>query len=130
MKIPDTEVSEPFIQGMRDRMGVSYCKYGAVADAYPSRVDALASLRQRLEKYAADGNTEWLMDVANFAMIEFMHPRHERAHFKATDSDQSPGRVWNSGSVNEHANTASQENKRRGGSDRVTSGGFYKREGD
>jgi hypothetical protein len=31
--------------------------------------------------------------VANFAMIEFMHPRHPQAHYKATDSDGSPGRV-------------------------------------
>jgi hypothetical protein len=115
---------------MDDRMGVSYCKYGPVADAYPHRVDALASLRKRLEKYEADGNTEWLMDVANFAMIEFMHPRHPRAHFKATDSAESPGRVWNSGAVTDSANTVAQENKRRGGSDLVTSGGFYKREGD
>jgi hypothetical protein len=128
--IPGTEFSEPFAQGMRDRMGVSYCKYGAVADAYPQRLDAIASLKKRLERYEADGNTEWLMDVANFAMIEFMHPRHPQAHFRATDSHESPGRVWASGAVNDHANTTNQENRRRGGSDLVTSGGFYKREGD
>ena len=39
------------------------------------------------------------MDVANFAMIEFMHPKHSKAFFKATDSDGSPGRVWNDGDV-------------------------------
>jgi hypothetical protein len=129
-KLPNTEVSEPFLQGMADRMAVSYCKYGAVAEAYPSRVDAIASLKKRLDRYTETGNTEWLMDVANFAMIEFMHPRHPDAHFAATDSHASPGRVWNSGGVTDAANTASRENKRRGGSDLVTSGGFYKREGD
>lgn len=97
--VPASEFSETFVQGMADRMAVSYCKYGRVAEAYPSRVDAIASLRARLDKYAATGNTEWLMDVANFAMIEFMHPRHERAHFRATDSRESPGRVWH-GEVN------------------------------
>jgi hypothetical protein len=128
--IPDSEFSEQFVSGMADRMGVSYCKYGAVAEAYPSRVDAIASLKARLEKYEQDGNTEWLMDVANFAMIEFMHPRHPLAHFKPTDSHESPGRVWTSGSVTDSANTTSRENRRRGGSDLVTSGGLYKREGD
>ena len=92
--VPDTEFSEPFVQGMADRMAVSFCKYGKVADAYPHRVDAIASLQKRLEKYERDGNTEWLIDVANFAMIEFMHPRHPEAHFKATDSQASPGRKW------------------------------------
>lgn len=91
---PASEFSTPFVQGMADRMSVSHAKYGRVAEAYPARVDAIASLKARLERYAKDGNTEWLMDVANFAMIEFMHPRHKAAHFKATDSKDSPGRVW------------------------------------
>jgi hypothetical protein len=97
--VPHSEFSQPFVQGMADRMGVSFCKYGRVAEAYPSRVDAIASLRARLDRYEATGNTEWLMDVANFAMIEYMHPRHQKAHFRATDSKESPGRVWH-GEVN------------------------------
>lgn len=88
-----TEVSEPFIEGMRNRMEVSFHKYGPVADAYPSKVDAIGSLTQRLREYARTGNTEFLIDAANFAMIEFMHPRHPNAFFKATDSDASPGRI-------------------------------------
>jgi hypothetical protein len=92
--VPTTEWSEPFEQGRADRMAVSFCKYGPLAEAYPHRVDAVASLRQRLERYERDGNTEWLMDVANFAMIEFMRPRHPEAHYTPTDSKASPGRVW------------------------------------
>ena len=128
--IPVTEFSAGFVQGMADRMAVSYCKYGAVAEAYPHRVNAIDSLKKRLERYEQDGNTEWLMDVANFAMIEFMHPRHGGAHFRATDSDESPGRVWNSGSATDAANSVSRENLRRGGSHLTTAGGFYRREGD
>ena len=62
--VPETEFSEKFAQGMADRMAVSFCKYGAVKEAYPHRVDAIASLKARLERYERDGNTEWLMDVA------------------------------------------------------------------
>ena len=87
-----TEFSEVFVQGMRDRMVVSFHKYGALALAYPERVDAIASLQARLQRYAETGNTEWLVDVANFAMIEFMRPRHPQAHFRGTDSHESPGR--------------------------------------
>jgi hypothetical protein len=93
--IPDSEYSIPFVRGMFNRMGFSFHKYGSVTDAYPEKVDAIKSLKLRLSRYARDGNLEWLMDVANFAMIEFMHPRHPRAHFRATDSHESPGRVWN-----------------------------------
>ena len=45
LEIEDTEVSEEFIRGMRDRMVVSFHKYGPVADAYPDKVDAIGSLR-------------------------------------------------------------------------------------
>jgi len=89
----EAEVSEPFLDGMRNRMYVSFHKYGPVADAYPHKIDAMETLAAVLDKYLKSGNTEYLMDVANYAMIEFMHPAHPNAFFKATDSDESVGRV-------------------------------------
>lgn len=97
---PESEMDPVFLQGMANRMAVSFHKYGALADGYPLRVSALASLQQRLDMYRETGNTEYLIDAANFAMIEYMHPAHPLAHFAATDSDGSPGRVWMDGSVN------------------------------
>lgn len=98
---PD-ESSGQFHQGMVDRMDISFFKYGAVRDAYPAKVDAIGSMRDRLQLYinggtvkgqrVEPGNTEYLMDVANFAMIEFMTPRHPQAFFKPTDDSESPGR--------------------------------------
>lgn len=90
--ILSTEFSEEFVAGMRDRMVVSFYKYGPVAEGFPHKVNAVTSLTDRLRKYAETGNTEFLMDAANFAMIEFMHPAHPNAFFEGTDSDQSPGR--------------------------------------
>lgn len=91
-EILKTEFSEPFVQGMRDRAVMSFYKYGALADAYPHKVKAISSLMDRLRKYAETGNTEFLMDAANFAMFEYIHPSHPNAHFTGTDSDESPGR--------------------------------------
>ncbi len=91
--VPSTEWCPKFVEGMKQRMDLSYFKYGAVADAYPHKVNALESLRIRLDKYMDTGNTEFLMDAANFAMIEFMLPSHPDAHYKPTDSDESPGRA-------------------------------------
>jgi hypothetical protein len=37
------------------------------------------------------GNTEYLMDAANFLMIEYNRPQVPRAKFKASGFDESPG---------------------------------------
>lgn len=91
-KILTTEFSGDFTDKMKQAMTVSYYKYGPLSEGFPHKVDAVGSLMARLRKYADTGNTEWLVDVANFAMIEFMLPRHPKAHFAGTDGDASPGR--------------------------------------
>ncbi len=101
---PESEISVPFLQGMVNRMVVSYFKFGKVIDAYPEKVDAQASLLQRLAKYNETGNTEFLIDVANFAMIEFMRPSRPDASFEPTDSGESPGRTTQAGEVTDAPN--------------------------
>ena len=85
--VPASEFSDQFADLMYKAMCMSFFKYGKVADGYPALVDAIASLEIRLQRYKDTGNKEWLVDVANFAMIEFMRPRHPKAHFKGTDQD-------------------------------------------
>lgn len=103
--IPESEYSVKFLQGMLNGMGVSYYKYGKVADAYPDKVNALESLKVRIERYLKTGNMEFLMDVANFAMIEFMRPSLPNAVYAPGDSDQSPGRVTTTGRRTQLKNT-------------------------
>jgi hypothetical protein len=69
------QVSVAFFRGMAMRMAVSYEKYGDYREAYPDKMDAVASGLARVAKYQATGNTEYLIDAANFMMIEFMAPR-------------------------------------------------------
>ena len=59
-----TEFDEDFIKLMRNRMVVSFFKYGPLKDAYPDKVDAIETLKDRIDKYKADGNIEWLVDAA------------------------------------------------------------------
>lgn len=40
------------------------------------------------------GNTENLLDAANFFVIEYIFPKHPKAHFKAQTSAQSPGLTY------------------------------------
>lgn len=90
------DFSEDFVQKMRNRIAVSHYKYGWMAHTYPEIGDAIASLKERLALYEKTGNLEHLVDVGNFAMIEYMRPRHPNAHFEAQDSDKSPGVVGGS----------------------------------
>ncbi len=109
-EVPTSEFNVPFIQGMANRMAASWFKYGTHDDNADAKVDFLASLKTRLARYEEDGNTEWLMDVSNLGMIEFLHPSHPDAHFRATDSSESPGRVVKGGT-----NVMGGQNKDRHG---------------
>lgn len=138
-----TEVSIVFLQGMVNRMSMSQFKYGDVKDAYPHKQNAIVSMLLRLRAYMGEElfaaacqqamaapdtrhrrttrNTEYLIDAANFAMIEFMHPALEGAVFEPTDADGSTGRMHHAGAVDQRRNNAESEAVR----DRL-----YTREGD
>lgn len=87
-EILSTEYSEKFDEIRKNMMVVSYYKYGAIKDNYKTfkTIDAIKSLEIRLEKYKETGNTEFLADIANFAMIEYMYPQHPDAHYNSTDN--------------------------------------------
>lgn len=93
MNVPETEFSETFVTAMRDRVAVSFFKYGPLAEAVAARADFLAALRTRLRLYEETGNTEWLVDAANFAMFEHLYPTRRAAHFRATSAEESPGKA-------------------------------------
>lgn len=87
-EILKTEYSEKFDEIRKNMMVMSFYKYGALRDNYKNEktIDAIGSLKKRLAKYGETGNTEYLADIANFAMIEFMYPQHKEAFYKPTDS--------------------------------------------
>lgn len=85
--------SYKFSELMEARMRTSHYKYGDLDKSYPFPANAMASLEVRLQLYRDTGNVEWLIDVANFAMIEALYPAHPNAHFRPTSSDESPGLV-------------------------------------
>lgn len=85
-----TEYSEQFDKLRKDRMVVSFYKYGPLHINYKeSFIKSIESLEKRLQMYKDTGNTEFLCDIANFAMIEFMCPQHPSAHFKTLDDGKS-----------------------------------------
>lgn len=85
--ILQTEWNYHFEGLQKKAMVMSYYKYGKMTQNHKvdNLMDAVANLEKRLEMYKETGNTEFLVDVANFAMIEFTYPQHPDAHFKGTD---------------------------------------------
>lgn len=91
--VPTSEFYANFVVDMVRAMMVSYHKYGLVAKAYPEKFDAMGDIRTRAANYRQSGDFWFLVDVANFAMIEAMHPQNELGHWGRNDDDTSPGRV-------------------------------------
>ncbi len=96
--VPDTEFDPSFAVRMMQAMMVSYHKYGRVSDAYPLKFDAASDVRARMGRYRQTGNKHYLVDAANFTMIEAMHPgRKNGAEWGGNDAADSPGRTTASG---------------------------------
>lgn len=87
-KILETEYSLQFDEIRKKMMITSFFKYGPMKKNYDEYkcMDTLGNIEKRIQKYKETGNTEFLCDVANFAMIEFMYPSIKGAHYQPTDS--------------------------------------------
>jgi hypothetical protein len=87
------EYSFEFDKLRQNRVQVSYFKYGPARMNFATgRVDAIGSLELCLEKFKKTHNTEYLLDVANYAMFRYMFPMPGE-YFKPTDSTESAGTV-------------------------------------
>lgn len=84
------DFSEAFVTKMKNAIEMSYYKYGNAKKTYPELAQAYKCLRERLDLYEKTHNTEFLVDAANFAMLEFMFPSFSDAKYTPTDSDMSP----------------------------------------
>jgi len=90
-EILKTEYSKDFDEKRKLLMCQSFYKYGHVRLNFANdNVDAIVVLEKCLEKFKETGNTEYLMDVANYAMIRHMYPK-KGEFFKNTESSGSAG---------------------------------------
>lgn len=83
--------SKKFVEGMKNRITTSHYKYGRADKTYPELAQALECAKERIQEYEKTKNTEYLIDAANFCMLEFMYPCLENAKFEPADSDKSIG---------------------------------------
>lgn len=85
------DFSENFVNKMKNAVTMSHYKYGWMSQTYPDLAQAYKCIQERFELYMKTHNTEYLVDIANFAMIEFMYPSFKDSKYTPTDSDKSPG---------------------------------------
>lgn len=89
----DREYSIEFDKKRKNAIETSFYKYGPARDNFGSgRVDAIKTLELCLEAFKKDGNTEHLVDVANYAMFRYMWPLPGES-YNPTGSDGSVGTI-------------------------------------
>jgi hypothetical protein len=71
-----------FVQKMANRLMVGYYRYGPVN----KRQNYLKRIKDAIKHYDKTGNTEFLIDTANYCWLEFCAPSHPDAHFECSDS--------------------------------------------
>lgn len=90
--VPIDQIDIPFIQGMLNRMAFGFHNYGHMR-RYEKKSHSLKNIKIRLKEYERTKNTEFLMDAANYAMMEFCVPSLKGAHFRPTSKAESPGAI-------------------------------------
>lgn len=84
-ELRQTEWSQAFEALMRNRLILGAFRYGRLGGQFKPQYDRTQAILLRTAQYAATGNLELLVDVANLAMLEFVEGRHPRKHFRASD---------------------------------------------
>ena len=86
------DYSDKFDELRKAAILASHYKYGSAKDNFDryGGVDAIGTLKKCLDKFEETKNTEYLIDVANYAMFRFMYPK-DGEFYKHTDSDESVG---------------------------------------
>jgi uncharacterized protein YyaL (SSP411 family) len=73
-----------FLEYMFNRLIMGRLRYGPKKANAP-KYDYAGSIEGKIKLYKETGNTEYLVDIANYAMLEFRHGAHPSKHFSSTD---------------------------------------------
>ena len=74
-----------FVEMMRNRRIMGAFRYGMEEEPGKYNFDLVAGLQRKVDEYVRTGNSECLIDAANYCHMEFNHPTHPNAHFAPCD---------------------------------------------
>jgi hypothetical protein len=80
-----TEWDPQFEKMMRARLIFGSIRYGRLNERGKKKRDRCRSIRDRLKFFEDTGNGEWLVDVANMALLMFAERQHPNFHIKCVD---------------------------------------------
>lgn len=89
-----TQWDSTFEQYMRNRLAMGYFRYGSLRSIERKKMNLnhIGSAKKRLDKYLETGNQEYLVDVANLCMVEFIIPScHSNPYFNTIDDGEHTG---------------------------------------
>ncbi len=90
-QMPDIEVlkksewCDEFEQLMRNRLIMGAFRYGQLAVEDGKEYDRMGSILKRISAYQDTGNLEYLVDIANLCLVEFIKKPHPSSHWAAQD---------------------------------------------
>jgi len=82
-----TEWSQEFERLMRNRLIMGAFRYGLLAEKRikGAKWNLIEPIAKKVELYEATGNTEYLVDAANYCLLAFECDNHPLKHFTALD---------------------------------------------
>lgn len=83
-ELNETTWDKTFLEYMFNRLIIGRLRYGPKKPSAPA-YDYAGSIADKIKLYEETGNTEYLVDIANYCMLEFRHGAHPNKHFSATD---------------------------------------------
>ena len=87
-ELEKTEWSVEFETYMRNRLIMGAMRYGRLGAVNKPKYDCVSSMIKRLNKYKETGNKEFLIDVANICLVEFVECNHPNMHFESIDDGE------------------------------------------
>ncbi|MCK5581091.1 MAG: hypothetical protein KAJ18_07440 [Candidatus Omnitrophica bacterium] len=93
-ELRETQWSKEFESLMRNRLVMGALRYGRIlgvksfAGYGKPKYDRMGSVRTRLDSYLSTGNKEFLVDIANLCLLEFVECSHPQAHFESVDDGE------------------------------------------
>ena len=87
-ELKQTEWSVDFETLMRNRLIMGALRYGRIGAKNKPKYDRVSSMIKRLTKFQESGNKEFLVDVANLCLLEFVECNHPNQHFNSIDDGE------------------------------------------
>lgn len=85
-EIHETTWDTTFLQYMFNRLLMGRLRYGPKKPS-ATTYNYAKSIEGKIKQYMETGNTEFLVDIGNYAMLEFRFGKHPSRHFSAKDDE-------------------------------------------